>query len=416
MSHPQNDESLILPPGYLILTSPTHREDLTFSCPHEGCDGFVFPFAEKRIQHERDWHSGPYQCAECGAEFAAATALRRHARASQHNTEWVCQQADCQSSGMEFTSKGTYMKHVRDSIAHRGEVAEKDSDVVDSIVVASSHDDQNSITRGVNQQEDFICHEPCCHYYGTDFSCKSEWARHVKSGSHAGASAIGEATRARLPPGEALDEEQKALRSLRCSKTACPKFDDIFNTPRGFYNHLRKPEHLSGVDESVGSAEESQDKDADELLDETNLRCKEKDCPKFRHHFLSRTGYKMHINSTPHVKASGAHDAPNPTSPLSTPTGTFTTSFLSPMKIPSLPNDKTPGSPSTGRGPAMPAKTPRKDSLSRIITMRSSSAAKRERELEKRNQELEKRVERLEEQYERVRQVLERMGGLSLDE
>ncbi|KAK7422530.1 hypothetical protein QQX98_001542 [Neonectria punicea] len=316
---------------------------------------------------------------------------------------------------MEFTSKGTYLKHVRDSTAHRSPVAEEDSDMVDSIVVASSKDDHNSITRGANQAEDFICHEPCCHYYGTDFFCKSEWVRHFKSGSHARASAIGEATRARLPPGEALDEEQKALRSLRCSKTACPKFDDVFNTPRGFYNHLRKPEHLSGVDESEESAEESQDKDADEDLDETNLRCREKDCPKFRHHFLSKTGYKMHINSTPHVKASGAHGAPNP-SPLSTPTGPFTTSFLSPREILSLPNDKTPGSPSTGRGLAMPAKTPRKDPLSRIITMRSSPAAKRERELEKRNQELEKRVERLEEQYERVRQVLERVGGLSLDE
>ncbi|KAM0664273.1 hypothetical protein MY8738_009618 [Beauveria namnaoensis] len=52
----------------------------TFTCPRDDtqCDGFVFDSIQDCLDHERDWHSGPYKCFICGQIFASGPRLRRH--------------------------------------------------------------------------------------------------------------------------------------------------------------------------------------------------------------------------------------------------------------------------------------------------------------------------------------------------
>ncbi|EJP67410.1 uncharacterized protein BBA_03984 [Beauveria bassiana ARSEF 2860] len=52
----------------------------TVACPRGDtqCDGFVFDSIQDCLDHERDWHSGPYKCFICGQIFASGPRLRRH--------------------------------------------------------------------------------------------------------------------------------------------------------------------------------------------------------------------------------------------------------------------------------------------------------------------------------------------------
>ncbi|KAM3539861.1 hypothetical protein ARSEF1564_007231 [Beauveria bassiana] len=52
----------------------------TLTCPRDDtqCDGFVFHSIQDCLDHERDWHSGPYKCFICGQIFASGPRLRRH--------------------------------------------------------------------------------------------------------------------------------------------------------------------------------------------------------------------------------------------------------------------------------------------------------------------------------------------------
>ncbi|KAL6407917.1 hypothetical protein AUP68_08958 [Ilyonectria robusta] len=409
MAVPEDDDQpMVVPPGYLILTSPNACEDLTFSCPHEGCDGFVFPFAERCIEHELDWHTGPYQCAECNTKFAAAPALKRHARDSKHKIEWECREAECDKFRTEFASRAMYLKHALGSAPHKHEIPV--DDLPECFIVdnpPSSTTKRATKTPAKRPQPgEYICKEPCCFFYRTDYGCKSEWSRHASAVSHISALAIGQALRDRLSFGVALDAEQEAIRSLRCNSVDCPQYEHTFASTTGFFNHLKKPEHQSAVDGSADAENSKKD-----VGDETNLRCMQVGCPKYGRHFLSSVGFKLHNSSTPHQAASEKNGGPKPASPFTTPTGNYTTSSFSPIDLTSMPSPMSPSSPSTGRGPSVPRKTPGKTKL----RLTSTSAKKREEELEKRNAELEGRVKRLEEEFEKVRHVLDKVGDMSLE-
>lgn len=96
------------PPGYHVFNSPNYAENFKYSCPHAGCDGFTFTSTTECHQHERDWHAGPYQCAECDAKFAANPSLRRHAKSSSHKVEWTCKVGACGFFGERFGSRAAY--------------------------------------------------------------------------------------------------------------------------------------------------------------------------------------------------------------------------------------------------------------------------------------------------------------------
>ncbi|KAH7152862.1 hypothetical protein EDB81DRAFT_855392 [Dactylonectria macrodidyma] len=411
-----NEVPMVVPPGYLILTSPNPEEDLTFSCPHEGCDRFVFPFAEKCIQHELNWHTGPYECAECNAKFAAAPALKRHGCVSKHQTAWTCLERECAKFGTEFAYKAKYLKHALESEHHENEVSVNDEDNEDDCIIVDAQGSPDIISPARRRPRasatkaypgQYICREPCCHFYETDYRCVSEWNRHIKLGSHTNGVAFGQALRDRLPFGELLDAEQEAIRNRICNAPGCSRFCEKFTSAAGYFNHLRRAEHMAASD-SVPQAQ-STHMDVDGV--ETNLRCMQAGCPKYGRHFASSVGFKMHLSSSPHVHASGEIADSTPTSPLATPPGNLTTP--GPLRI-DLTSMSSPTSPSTGRERHVIPKTPIKVTLRQGNTAQSS-AKKRWDEQERRVAELEKQVKQLQETVEKMSTLLERDGNMSID-
>ncbi|KAH7141310.1 hypothetical protein B0J13DRAFT_676290 [Dactylonectria estremocensis] len=410
-----SEDPMIVPSGYLILTSPNPEEDLTFSCPHQGCDSFVFPFAEKCIQHELNWHMGPYECAECNTKFAAAPALKRHAQASKHQTAWACLEDGCAKFGTEFAYKARYLKHTLESEHHQHEVAaEVGDDETDCIVVGA--DGSPEITTSTKRRArapptkphpgQYICREPCCHFYETDYRYLSEWNRHVKAKSHVNGVAIGQALRQRVPFGERLDAEQEAIRKFVCNAASCSRFGHTFSSTAGFFGHLKTAEHVA-ASESVPHVQNGH-MGIDGV--ETNLRCMQAGCPKYGRHFLSNFGFKMHLSSSPHVHASGGVTDSTPTSPLATPSGNLTASLPLLIDLTSMPS---PTSPSTGRERHVIRKTPVKTTL-RQGDKAQSSATKRLEEQERRIGELEGHVKRLQETVEKMSCLLGKAGSMSI--
>ncbi|KMQ81584.1 hypothetical protein RF55_25865, partial [Lasius niger] len=105
------------PPGYFVLASPNDGENGTYACPDDGCDGVVCGSIQDCHMHNKEWHSPPYTCAECEANFASDPALSRHAKATGH-PRWICQRDGCELRGVEFESHLTYRAHTTKSAAH----------------------------------------------------------------------------------------------------------------------------------------------------------------------------------------------------------------------------------------------------------------------------------------------------------
>ncbi|KAI5458522.1 hypothetical protein BGZ63DRAFT_466245 [Mariannaea sp. PMI_226] len=390
-------EIVIAPPDYFVMNSPNPRENLKFSCPYECCDGWVFFTSEECLAHERDWHTGPYQCAECSTKFAAASALRRHAQASSHGIEWVSHAVEVVEQEM---AEAEAEKRAQQNLCH----TPAEISFEDIVYADSSRPRTRSLTKAKQtprKSDQYVCKEPCCRKHRHDYKCKSEWDRHVEALNHRSAVIFGECLRNHLTEGEVLDAEQDAIRGFWCNSKGCADFDLRFSSIKGFFNHLSQPEHLDVTDEKVKEA-------LLEALDKTdfNLKCKQLGCPRYGYAFSSTCSFNLHLASKRHREAQEMATSTPTTELVETP-GSYTASFLSPMTPSEMANVISPSSPSAGRDQTQG------NALKKILR-RPSVGKRREDELLKRNTELEARVQKLEEELSEIRSVLDLVKGLGL--
>ncbi|PHH61003.1 hypothetical protein CDD81_969 [Ophiocordyceps australis] len=331
------------PPGYFVLSSPNEGENGRLSCPHQSCDGFVFTSAQQCVEHEAEWHVGPYECAECLSKFASGPALTRHALATGHQ-RWVCNKRGCVFAGVDFGRYAEYEAHARmaDGVhdVYKVSSAKASADVANaSLPKASPHaaslslarpcsshgsslvpqassdaslgadehtgdelpdiygpDDKAKVSTTTSQPSSaqlppFICLEVCCPKYKTNFKTPHYLSLHANSYGHKEAQAQSqELASAQLSPAE-LQAKQAALRELRCDVVACPQHGNTFCVSQTFYNHLRTKLHLNPP-----SADADETDDVPPSGDDgVDIVCRLKGCNQYRHRFFSEATFHRHV-------------------------------------------------------------------------------------------------------------------------
>lgn len=307
---------------------------------------------------------------------------------------------------MDVTSEGNSPKPKLATVVQSENMEDEEVSFQDIIYT----DSRTKAKSGKNVQskepsDEYVCKEACCGKIEKDFKCKSEWGRHAEATHHKTAVILGTALRAHLPPGDALDEEQAAIKGLICNALECPAYDQRFPTLNTYFTHLTKPEHLAGAEENVRMALVEGIEKAD-----LNLVCKKAACPKHGQTFSSICGYKLHLASRPHM---GAHE---PDTPYLAPQDSFglregfTNSLFSPITPAATFTQASPLSPSVGRD----RKQAQENSFKKVTLHRSGTSKKREEELMERNSELEARVKRLEEELAEVRPLFDMVKQMGL--
>ncbi|KAJ4329062.1 hypothetical protein N0V84_000414 [Fusarium piperis] len=288
-----NQESEIPPEGYLVTDSPNLAEIGTLCCPYVGCDAFV-------------WHEGLYACGQCGAVFACAPPLERHGRDSGHVIEWFCNDKECEMAGKPFETYRIYLEHFRLSPAHQNEAEAED--ILDALGTADAvspsqdqQDDNSLITSDI-----FICGEPCCHRYGFNFRCKSEYTRHAEAPSHISAANINKTLLESMQPGPALAAEQEAIQSRRCNAPDCTSFGDTFSSAKSFFSHVGKLEHRKAWAPTSGTLLDTEEESLalpGMSIDAggTSGTCMNERCPKFGATFNTPGKMKRHAHSFAHA-------------------------------------------------------------------------------------------------------------------
>ncbi|KAL3607248.1 hypothetical protein FPOAC2_02226 [Fusarium poae] len=297
MMEPMED-TYDLPEGYTSLDCPNSPENKTLTCPYK---------------HEYNWHKGPYICGECGHSFAAASALGRHGRGSGHQVEWECRDDECEKFGEKFATSALYLEHLRDSSGHRCDEESDEAKNTASVFSPSSNsaaqdteDDIFGPSAQTTASVGNICNVPCCHHYGADYRCKSEYSRHEATGAHQIASRLNQVLLANIPA-DGVKAEQEAIRALRCNWSDCLLFGKTFKNARVFYRHLQEEDHRNGWD--IKFQEESFEYNSDNeplpgmafYVDGRKGMCINDKCPRFGQKFDSFTAMKQHSRSFGHA-------------------------------------------------------------------------------------------------------------------
>ncbi|KAF4983430.1 hypothetical protein FZEAL_1159 [Fusarium zealandicum] len=361
----------------------------------------------------------------------APPALERHARASNHSIEWTHDE-ECEITDEPFATRSLYFENTRSSPTHQ-DVTMTDDILysLGTLQVASPGGECHQLNgaNSTNTQPKsvatdlYVCHEPCCRRFGTDYKCKSEYDRHSEAPFHLSAVDINITLLAKMQPSPALIAEQESIRNLRCSATRCPMYGRIFSTAKGFFGHLSKDEHRKNwavtlahaVSEDRQTTPEMDDVEYDENKQEWT--CLKWGCPRFGYVFTHASNITRHVRGMKHVLAGqdrGTHIAKK-TPSFTTPKSATQDPFITPIDMSTVIVNATPLSPSAGRGlsvnrcsTATPRKslptsakrtTPRKTPKAPTASM---AVQKRQDDLERRNAELEQRVKILEEKLEKV--------------
>ncbi|KAF9767949.1 hypothetical protein IL306_014816 [Fusarium sp. DS 682] len=268
------------PEGYYVADEcPNDAEKCTFTCPYVNCDGWP--------------------------------ALQRHAKASKHDPKWLCQDEECEMYGEIFETGALFHQHVRHSSGHSNWLGENEiADDTDSAFTPSlnfGHQSTEDDVFGPASSEPYICNEPCCRHYRTDYKCKSEFIRHADTYAHQFAANLNKVLLSSIPTASALRAEQEALRSFRCTSPHCLKLGTVFNNAKAFFHHLRDDGHRDGW--SVKFDDEGLDYGSDrDALPGIQFyaggkkgRCINEKCPRFRLQFDSYGAMKQHSRSFGHA-------------------------------------------------------------------------------------------------------------------
>ncbi|KAF4344309.1 hypothetical protein FBEOM_1703 [Fusarium beomiforme] len=274
------------PEGYYVKDAcPNDAEKFTFTCPYVNCDGW------------------------CRVHFAAQPALQRHAKASKHDTRWLCQDVECEQYDVVFETSALFYPHVPHSSGHKdwrgeNEIAyDTDSAFTPSLIQSTKEDD----VFGPVSAEPYVCNEPCCRHYRTDYKGKSEFIRHADTCAHQFAANLNKALLSSIPTLSALRAEQEALRSFRCTSPGCDEHGTVFKHANAFFRHLKDDKHRSGWSVNFDDEDLDYSSDRDALpgiqfyAGGKKGRCINKKCPRYRFQFDSYTAMKKHSRSFGHA-------------------------------------------------------------------------------------------------------------------
>jgi hypothetical protein len=223
--------------------------------------------------------------------------------------EWFCYDKECKMAGKPFESYRIYLEHFLQSAAHQNDTELEDIlealGIVDVVASDQIQQADNSLSHLVKPNI-FVCREPCCHRYGFNFRCKSEYTRHTDSPSHFAAANLNRILLDTFRPCPELSAEQEAARSLRCNARGCPSFGDTFPTPKSYYIHIIKPEHSQGwaVNSStlLGKQEDGLALPGMSIdAGGTSGTCVNERCPKFRTVYSTLQKMKRHAHSFGHA-------------------------------------------------------------------------------------------------------------------
>lgn len=192
--------------------TPSHEEFNLFTCAFTDtlCDGFAFDTIQECVQHEQDWHSGPYKCFICGQVFASGPRLRRHGHyVDSEERREATEKAEVKrgnSSVAVYHGNQDRRRRARrfakmvlkDEGVSRGA---EGGDVMEEVQeVAYVHDGSKGVAvttadDGLEEGEDNEqkCEEPCCPHFGRNFRSERLWEKHVQAQKHTSAVAMGEA-------------------------------------------------------------------------------------------------------------------------------------------------------------------------------------------------------------------------------
>ncbi|EGR46392.1 uncharacterized protein TRIREDRAFT_109908 [Trichoderma reesei QM6a] len=397
--------------------APEGEGDKLFACPHLGCDGFTFETVEECQVHDEEWHSPPYLCSDCGANFAAKPALKRHLKISGH-FNWVCIEEGCVMKGILFANQAEFVSHALNTPGHEhlfpeealqspGSAKRINYAEVLTIMEGESSEGDSS------DDEDQICPEPSCRRYQHTFHKEAEYIRHIESHGHVHAVRYSESLRESGKSIANITLEQEAAREFRCTAHHCTYFGEKLKTSQSFYHHITTVQHLHP--RSAESNPSSPTADIRLKLAQINLTCDEPECPRFEHCFLNRGAYGQHTNSVAHKRAieygqlkralAGSVAGSQDDADSQTPEPQTPTAKAIPPTTPQIWSRSlfTPISPTTRTFTPIQFVTPTKRPAKDVVMMSPPPSSRREESLKKRNRELEEELRETKEKMERMR-------------
>lgn len=413
--------------GYSVAADIGDQEgegDRLFACPEIGCDGFTFDTIHECQIHVTDWHSPPYSCSECDANFAAMPALKRHFRATGHYN-WICHEDECEMKGILFANRSEFVAHALRMSGHERLLPAEDlkSPLFPNRINYAEilHIPYDDTTSELSDEEVFQCLEPSCRRYQQLFHSENEFSRHEESHPHINAMKYSEDLRESGKSVEDITAEQEAAREFRCTAEGCPFHGQKLKTSQSFYNHVTTTKHLYPLLNSESNPT-SPTTEIRQQLHQLNLSCEEPECPRYEHNFLHHSKYARHLQSISHLKAvsygqmkrstvsseniQGAAQISNDSQSTATVAVPSTPVRWSPYSFAPI----TPDTDKTTRNAEFREiiTTPTKRSIRNVspltpLTPSSSLSSWREESLMKRNEELEIEVQQLKDRIERLR-------------
>ncbi|KAL6854516.1 hypothetical protein J3F83DRAFT_770589 [Trichoderma novae-zelandiae] len=402
---------------------PEGEGDALFACPHLSCDGFTFESIQECQIHDDEWHSPPYACSDCGANFAARPALKRHFRSSGH-FNWICHEEECELKGALFANQAEFVSHALNTPGHEHlfpDEALQSPGSAKRINYAEILNLTEGETTAESSSEDEgqMCPEPACRRYQHVFYTDTEFARHAESHGHIHAIKHSESLR---ESGKALADimtEQEAAREFRCTAENCAYFGEKLKNSQSYYRHVETAQHLQAQLAEANPA--SPTAEIRLKFAQICLTCDEPECPKFEHSFLTRGNHAQHTKSIAHKKAvqygqlkralagpttGGQCNVKAQTPERETPERETPTAEAAPPMTPQIWSRSlfTPISPtaSTFRTPVQFV-TPTKRPVQDVVMMSPPPSSRREESLKKRNRELEEELREAKEKMERMR-------------
>lgn len=398
---------------------PEGEGDKLFACPHLGCDGLTFETVQECQIHDDEWHNPPYACSDCGANFVAKPALKRHLRISGH-FNWVCFEEDCVMKRILFANQAEFVAHALNTPGHEHLFPEEplqspgSAKRINYAEVLTLMDGESSEEESLSDDESKMCPEPSCRRYQHVFYKEAEYIRHTDSHGHVHAVRYSETLRESGKSIADITTEQEAAREFRCTAEHCAYFGERLKTSQSFYHHIATVQHLHS--RLVESDAASPTAEIRLKLAQIKLTCDEQECPKFQYPFLGRGNYNKHTNSIAHRKAVeygqlkramvGSAIGGQGNAIAQTPEPQTPTAEAAPPTTPQIWSRSlfTPISPTTStfRTPIQFV-TPTKRSAKDVVMMSPPPSSRRENSLKKRNQELEEELRETKEKMERMR-------------
>ncbi|KAM3511889.1 hypothetical protein MY11210_004430 [Beauveria gryllotalpidicola] len=323
----------------------------TVACPRGDtqCDGFAFDSIQDCLDHERDWHSGPYKCFICGQTFASGPRLRRH----DHYTDSEERRAEAEAAeARKGACYGVKIYHGNEAARRRArlllkkirleeEAAQKERDrkIVGGVrkeMARRRKRDGPLVVVGVgegtvmgeveDEKGGGSCDEPCCPAFERRFVNDKAHQRHMASQGHVAA----------MRMGAALLKQLITTAGLKTSLTETPSRPNVDMSGHGGHRHRDttpppcRPVHATQTQQLLSppatphgpSSSSSRGEEEEACWDSTEnvplslemrlartqqalreLRCNAPGCGMFGKQLASTQNYWGHLASEGHVKA-----------------------------------------------------------------------------------------------------------------